>query len=70
MNSFETWGSTLLPSIQLLATLAILNNWVLPAWRKDCFESLAQAMRTKRPGRAEVILPWRCTCLPATHVAT
>jgi hypothetical protein len=35
MNSFETWGSTLLPSIELLATLAIWNNWVLPAWRKD-----------------------------------
>ena len=46
MDSFETWESTLLLSIELLATLAfaltslfrtlaILNNWVLPAWRKD-----------------------------------
>jgi uncharacterized membrane protein YeiH len=34
MNSFETWGSTLLPSIELLATLAFALSGILVAARK------------------------------------
>jgi uncharacterized membrane protein YeiH len=34
MNSFETWGSTLLPSIELLATLAFALSGIMAAARK------------------------------------
>jgi uncharacterized membrane protein YeiH len=34
MNSFETWGSTLLPSIELLATLAFALSGIMEAARK------------------------------------
>jgi uncharacterized membrane protein YeiH len=34
MNSFETWGSTLLPSIELLATLAFALSGIMVAARK------------------------------------
>ena len=34
MNSFETWGSTVLPSIELLATLAFALSGILVAARK------------------------------------
>ena len=34
MNSFETWGSTLLPTIELLATLAFALSGIMEAARK------------------------------------
>ena len=34
MNSFETWGSTFLPSIELLATLAFALSGIMAAARK------------------------------------
>ena len=34
MNSFETWGSTLLPSIELLATLTFALSGIMEAARK------------------------------------
>ena len=34
MNSFETWGATLLPSIELLATLAFALSGIMEAARK------------------------------------
>ena len=34
MNSFETWGSTLLPTIELLATLAFALSGIMEAASK------------------------------------
>jgi len=35
-----------------------------------CREPVREPIRTRRPGRAAVTVPSRCTACPATHVPT